>query len=221
MLGIGGDLFCEQAQCSFAIAEQRPRECLERQELPLRIELGAGLRSREHTPGAIGEPGAREHGCDADFRTDSLQTPLSRRRQLAHRVDQLPGLRRIRLYGPRGHQPQLAVQELGLFRKAPPALGAPVDRVGRLLQVVRRRVEAPEDLVGHAEVGVRFVGALRVDLRLHVVGFLIVEMAQGAPGARLGRGQRDRRSQVCLGLLQRLGRCRRRGYQVQQVAPIA
>src|SRR5207244_8821966 len=71
VLRVGGDLFREQAQGSFAIAEQRLRECLEGQEFPLRIEFGAGLRSREHTPGTVGEPGAPEHGCDGDLRAQS------------------------------------------------------------------------------------------------------------------------------------------------------
>src|SRR3989454_12470654 len=69
-------------------------------------------------------------------------------------------------------------------------------------------------------IGVLFVGALRVDLCLGDVVLLIIEMAQGAPGARERGCEPDRRPEIPFRVLQQRGGLLGVGCQVQEPAPI-
>src|SRR2546426_764478 len=83
-----------------------------------------------------------------------------------------------------------------------------------------RTEQAPHHLVCHAQIGVLFVGALRVDLCLGDVVLLIIEMAQGAPGARERGCEPDRRPEIPFRVLQQRGGLLGVGCQVQEPAPI-
>src|SRR5881628_48099 len=213
-------LLLEQPERRVAIAQKQISERLERKEFTLRIHVRTTLRPREHPARAVGEPGARDHRRDPDLGLQPAEAPQLRRRELPERFKQRPGDHYIGLFRFRGHEPELTVDEPGVLREAALPLLAPANGVGELLEVIRRGEELVEDLVGYAEVRVRLIGALSIDLRLHVIRLLIAEVAERAPRASPFRREPHRLPKICFGVGQELGGSSRCGSEAQEILPV-
>ena len=84
-----------------------------------------------------------------------LELPDRFRSEVGDLVQKAPRLSHIRLDRRRRHEPELALRESKVFRKALPALGAPAARLGERLDIVRGEEQSPgreNDVLGVAGV---------------------------------------------------------------------